>query len=76
MQLQDFFPLNRRIIPKNLTSLLLTIVLYLIISSAFGVVLFLLGWLPIVGWLLQLIGAALDLYCLVGMILAIVQYRK
>ena len=60
----------------QLQDLLLTIVLYLIISSAFGVVLFLLGWLPIVGWLLQLIGAALDLYCLVGMILAIVQYRK
>ncbi|MBS6367496.1 MAG: hypothetical protein KH420_09145 [Clostridiales bacterium] len=76
MQFQSFFPLNQRVIPGNLASLILTVVLYLLICSAFGLVIFLVGWLPIVGWLLRVVSAVLELYCLVGMILAIMRYFK
>lgn len=76
MQMSDFFPLNQRVFPKNLLSLLLTIVIYLVVPSIFGILLFFLSWIPLIGWLLQLIGAALDLYCLVGIVLAIMKYLK
>ena len=76
MQFQSFFPRNQRVIPGNLASLILTVVLYLLICSAFGLVIFLVGWLPIVGWLLRVVSAVLELYCLVGMILAIMRYFK
>lgn len=76
MNLRSYFPLNANVRRQELSSLILCVVVYLIISAVAGLAASLLGWLPIVGWVVDIVAWLIGVYCLVGMILAIVDYFK
>lgn len=74
--LKNFFPLNARVQQGNATSLLTTIILYIVISAVIGVFLGLINWLPLIGWIFRILGSLVGLYSLIGIILAIVTYTQ
>lgn len=71
-----FFPLNNNVKKKKPVSLVITIIIYLVLPAILWFVQNLLGGVPIIGWVLSLISYVLGLYCLIGIILAIVKYVK
>lgn len=66
MNIRAYFPLNRRICPGDTGALIVTIVLYLVICGVAGV----LRW--VVGWLIRILCWLIGVYCLAGIVLAIV----
>ena len=76
MDLRTWFPINYRVRRRDLSSLLICIVLYLILSAVASLASRILGGLPLVGWLVSLVCWLVGLYCLVGMVLAGVEYFR
>lgn len=66
MNIRAYFPLNRRICPGDTGALIVTIVLYLVICGVAGV----LRW--VVGWVIRILCWLIGVYCLAGIVLAIV----
>lgn len=59
---------------NDVKSLIVSIIIYIVIGIVGGLIISLLSWLPLVGWLIGIIGGLLDLYTLVGIILAILVF--
>lgn len=76
MNFRSYFPLNSRVRPGEGASLLIAIVIYLGISAVAGLVSALLGWFPILGWVLRIVCWLIGVYCLAGIILSIVDFAK
>ena len=55
MNIRAYFPLNRRICPGDTGALIVTIVLYLVICGVAGVLRWVVGWLPVVGWVIRML---------------------
>lgn len=73
--LKQFFPFS--FAAKNdLTALIINILVYIVAGAVIGFVLGLLGGIPIIGFLFSLIGWIVGLYCLVGLVLAVLDYMK
>lgn len=81
--LQKLFPLSFKKM-SEVKELIIAIVVYLVVAILAGVAIFLatliVGWIPVlgalIGWLLGIVGAIIDLYALVGIILVILVYTK
>lgn len=71
-----FFPLSRTVEPGNGKSLVLALVIYLAACAVLRVLTAVLGWIPLVGWLLELIFSLAALYCVAGLVLAIVRFCR
>lgn len=69
-----FFPLSKAVTPGNGKSLALALVIYLAACTVLRVLTAILGWIPLVGWLLELIFSLAALYCVAGLVLAIVRF--
>ena len=74
MQLLAFFPLNQFVFPGNPGTLLRVLLAYLVGGGVIGFILHLAGYLPFFGILAWMLRVVIGLYCLVGFILAILQY--
>ena len=61
---------------KDVKSLIIALVIYAVIAFVGGLVLGLLGIIPIIGFIASVIGWVLRLYCAVGIILAILVFLK
>ena len=73
--LKQIFPFS--FAAKNdLTALIINIVVYIAVGAVVGFVLGLLGQIPFIGFLFSLIGWVVGLYCLVGIVLAVLDYMK
>lgn len=72
--LKKFFPFSFK--SKDVKDLVINIVVYLLASILVGWVLGLLSGIPILGVLFSLIGSLFGLYCLVGAVLAVLDYLK
>lgn len=72
--MRAFFPLSTK--ANDLKSLLIVILIYIAVSVAAGVVLGLLGWIPLVGKILGIASQLIDLYCLAGIVVTIILYFK
>ena len=59
---------------KDVKSLIIALVIYAVIAFVGGLVLGLLGIIPIIGFIAGVINWVLRLYCAVGIILAILVY--
>lgn len=70
--LKKWFPWSFR--ANDVKSLIISILIYIVIGIVGGLIISLLIWVPLVGWLLGLVGGLLDLYTLVGIILAILEF--
>ena len=57
-------------------ALVISIIIYLVIGFVGGLIIGLLSAIPLIGWLFSIVGAPLDLYTLVGIILAVLVFAK
>ena len=71
-----FFPLNKNVKKKNISSLIIAILLYVVLSIVVGLLQKLLGATPVVNWVMGIVGYLVWLYSVVGVILAIVKFIK
>lgn len=72
----SYFPLNHRVQPREFGSLLLCVIVYLVISGVAGLASGLLRWIPVLGWVVGILSWLIGVYCLIGIILAILRYFK
>lgn len=72
----QYFPLNANVRPRELGTLLLCIVIYLVISGVVGLASGLLHWIPVLGWVIGILRWLVGVYCLAGIILAVLRYFK
>ena len=72
--LKKIWPTPFKVEKGNVVSLIIRLVIFIIICAIGGFVISLLSNLPIVGWLFSLLGGLVDLYGLVGIILAILKF--
>ena len=69
-----YFPLSTAVEPGNVRQLIISLAIYLVASAVLGVLNAVLGWIPLVGWLLGLVFSLLGIYCVAGLVLAIVRF--
>ncbi|MFA5342074.1 MAG: hypothetical protein WC332_09875 [Clostridia bacterium] len=71
-----FFPLNKNVKRKNISSLIIAILLYIVLSVVVGVLQKLLGAIPVVNWVMGIIGYLVWAYSVIGVILAVIKFLK
>ena len=71
-----YFPLSASVHPGNPRSLILSVVIYLVACAVMRILHTILGWIPIVGWLLRLVFSLVGLYCVAGIILSILKFYR
>ena len=54
----------------------ITLIAYIVIGALCGVIAGLLGFIPVLGWILGIIASVVDLYCFIGLILTILVYAQ
>ena len=72
--LKKFFPFSFKV--GNLRELAIRIAIYIVASAVAGLVLGLLGKVPLVGFVFGFISGLIGLYCLVGIVLAVLDFLK
>lgn len=72
--MRAFFPLSAK--AYDLKTLLIISLIYIAASVATGVVLGLLSWIPLLGTVFTIVSQLIDLYCLAGIVVAIMIYFK
>ena len=75
-KIEPFFPLNAGIQPGDLKSLLVPSVIYVAACLVLRILGWALGWVPLVGGLLNLVFSLVGLYCAIGFILAVIRYVR
>lgn len=75
-KLYPYFPISAKVQKGNLRSLIISIVMYVVASVLMGVVDKLLGWIPVLGFVLGLVFYVLGIYCTVGIIIAVIRYFR
>ena len=72
--MRDFFPLSAK--STDAKNLVISILLYVVISVAIGFVLGFFTGIPLIGTLIKLVSAIADLYCLGGIVVSIMIFAK
>lgn len=73
--LKKFFPLSYQSVKKEDTkSLIVAIVIYIVVALVAGLVLGLLGKIPLIGWIFRLVSWLIRVYCIAGVVLAILYF--
>ncbi len=74
--MSKYFPVNNGVRRGDGVSLLIAIAIYIVVPAVLGVVSRILWWIPVIGWALGIVSTLVGLYCLVGIILAILKFLK
>ena len=61
---------------KEVKELVIKILVYLVVGVIIGFLIGILAKIPVLGLIFSLVGAVFDLYCFVGIILAVLDYMK
>ncbi len=61
---------------KDVASLVIKIIIYLVVGAVFGFVIGILARIPIVNLLTGLVGALVEIYILAGIVITILDYMK
>ena len=72
--LRELFPLSAKV--KDVKSLVISILLYIVVSVVTGFVLGLLTGIPLIGTVIGFASRLIDLYCLGGMVVSIMILAK
>ena len=72
--LKKIFPFSFGI--ADVTKLIINIIIYIVAGAVGGLLIGLLAGIPIVGWLFATIGGLIDLYVVIGIVLAVLDYLK
>ena len=75
-KLTPFFPLNKIVKKDDVASLVIAIVIYVVASTIFGVCLGFLGWIPVVGILIGIVGTLVWIYSIIGIVFAVMDFIK
>lgn len=75
-KLYPFFPVSAKVKKQDLASLIISIVIYIAVGLVVGVADKLLGWIPVLGFLLGLVFYVIGIYCTVGIIIAIIRFFR
>ncbi|HNZ41445.1 MAG TPA: hypothetical protein PKJ65_06120 [Clostridia bacterium] len=70
------FPLNKNVKKKKLSTLVIAILLYVVLSVIVGLIQWLLRGIPVVNTVMNIVGYLVWLYSVVGVILAIFKFVK
>lgn len=73
-KLLTYFPLSNSVEPGNARQFVLALAIYLVACGVLGILNAILGWIPLVGWLLDVIFSLAGIYCVVGLVLSIVKF--
>ena len=73
--LKKFWPTPFRIKPKDVTSLVVQLVIFVVVCAVVGALIALLAKIPVLGILFGIVGGLLELYALIGIVL-FTQERK
>jgi len=76
MDVNAAFPLTARVVRGEGKTLAVVIVFYLAVCAAAKLVSWLLGWVPVLGWVLRVLLWALGVYCVAGIVLAILAFFR
>ena len=76
MDMESFFPLSGKVIPREPRSLAIVIAIYLVVCAVVKIADFLLGWVPLLGTILGVLFWLIGLYCAVGVIVAVLLYFR
>lgn len=74
--IKPFFPVNNKVEKGNVVSLIITIIIYFAFALVAGIIIGVLSHIPIVGILTTIISALVELYCLIGLVLAIIKFLQ
>lgn len=74
--IKEFFPIGKQVRPRDGQSLLIAIVIYIVVAAVVGLANAVLGRIPLIGWIIGVLSWLIGFYCLVGIILAVVEYAK
>ena len=73
--IKPFFPFSfDHVKAKDANSLIVSVIIYIVAMLASGLVNLLLGWIPVLGFLLGVIGWVLGIYCVAGLVLSVLLY--
>ena len=72
--LKKLFPYSFGV--ADLKALIIKIIVYVVVGFVAGLVLGLLGAIPLLGIIFRIIGWVIDLYCVVGIVLVVLDYLK
>lgn len=72
--IKKYFPISTR--ANDVTGLVISIVIYLIVMVALAIIGKLMGLIPVIDVLYGIIAWALEIYCFVGIVLAVLIFLK
>lgn len=72
--LKMIWPTPFKVQEKDVVSLVMQLVIFLVLCTVGGLLIGLLAGLPIVGFIFVILGSLLDIYGLVGIILAVLKF--
>ena len=72
--MDKFFPLTGKVV--DVTTLVMAICSYAVVLIVCGILRFLLGYIPLVRWVVFLLCGLVAVYCLLGIVLAILRFAK
>ena len=73
--LKKFFPLSFKF-AKDVANLIIGIIIYVAIGAIAPAILGILGFLPIIGWILGIVSSLVGIYCLAGIVIQILVFAK
>lgn len=73
-QLLTYFPFTASVKAKDTRSLIVSLIIYIVAAAVVGLVLGLLGAIPLIGFIFKIIGWIIDIYCTVGIVLTVLRY--
>ncbi len=72
--LKALWPTAFRVVPKDVSSFLVQLILLIVVCAAVGIVMGLLGRIPILGLIFRIVGSLIELYAVVGIVLCSLVY--
>ena len=70
-----YFPISARA-KKDVVGLIVSILIYLVVSAVLGFVFSLLSDIPLIGWIIGIVGGLVGLYCFIGIVVSILVFLK
>lgn len=74
--MNSFFPINDAVKPRDIVTLIIAILIYLVISSVASFAIGFVSWIPVIGWAFRVVSGIIGLYCFIGIIAAIGKYLR
>lgn len=72
--LKKFFPFSFNVKEKDVTSLIVSIIIYIVVMVISGVVMALLSLIPIVNLLTGIVGWIVELYAVCGIVISVLNF--